>query len=220
MNQSHLPVDPAELSLAERHRLTIGSILPRPIAWTTSLSPRGVLNLAPFSYFMGVHSYTPALAISVGSRDGQPKDTWANVAASGEFVVNVVNEEVAERMNLTSAAYPADIDELEMAGLTAVPSLVVKPPRVGEAPISMECRLLHVLPIGEPPLQSGLIVGQIVMWHIRPDLLRDGKKIDGVALRAIGRMGGSTYTRTRDQFDMVIPDWRATLPRGPDARRG
>lgn len=211
----HRALDPADLTPAERHKLTIGTIVPRPIAWTTSMSPDGRANLAPFSYFMGCHSYVPALAISIGSRGGQPKDTRANIEATGELVVNMVTEDLAERMNLTAADFPPGIDELAVAGLTPLPSAVVRPPRIAESPIHIECRVMHTLHLGEPPRVSALFVARIVMWHIRADLVDAELKVDQAALGAIARMGGPMYSRTRDPFTMKIPDWRSVVPPGP-----
>lgn len=208
----HIAIDPSAISPEQCHKLTIGTIVPRPIAWTTSVDEAGRVNLAPFSYFMGCHSYVPALCVSIGSRGGRPKDTRANIEASGEFVVNMVTEALAEQMNVTAADFPPEVDELATAGLTPLPSTVVKPPRIAESPIHIECRVLHTLHLGEPPRVSALFVAQIVMWHIRPDLVDDDYRVDQAALHAIARMGGPMYSRTRDPFTMKIPDWRTVPP--------
>lgn len=208
----HIAINPAEIGPAACHKLTIGTIVPRPIAWTTSLDTEGRVNLAPFSYFMGCHSYVPALAVSIGSRADRPKDSRSNIEATGEFVVNLATEELAERMVLSAADFPPGVDELEAAGLTPLPSTFVGPPRVAESPIHIECRVLHTLHLGEPPRVSALFVGQIVMWHIREDLVDADYKVDQAALHAIGRMGGPMYVHTRDPFVMHIPDWRAVAP--------
>lgn len=207
----HVAVDPATIGPAERHKLTIGTIVPRPIAWVTSLDGAGRVNLAPFSYFMGCHSYLPALAISIGSREGRPKDSRANIEATGELVVNLVNEALAERMNATAADFPPEVSELDVVGLTALPSTHVRPPRIAESPVSIECRVLHTLHLGEPPRVSALFVAQILMWHIREDLLSADYKVDQAGLQAIARMGGPLYCRARDPFVMRIPDWRDVL---------
>jgi len=209
----HIAINPADLEPAQRHKLTIGTIVPRPIAWTTSVDGDGNVNLAPFSYFMGCHSYVPALAVSIGSRDGRAKDSRANIEASGELVVNLVTEDLAERMNITAADFPPGVNELEVAGLTALPSAIVKPPRVAESPVNIECRVLHTLHLGEPPRESALFVAQVVMWHIRDDLVDADYRVDQAALHAIARMGGPAYARTRDPFVMHIPDWREVLGR-------
>ncbi|MFN2251825.1 MAG: flavin reductase family protein [Anaerolineae bacterium] len=211
----HVSVDPADLSPVERHKMTIGTIVPRPIAWTTTVDSAGRVNLAPFSYFMACHSYVPALAISVGSRHGEPKDTRANIEATGELVVNTVTADLVERMNVTAAAFPPEVDELAFAGLTPLPSKIVAPPRVAESPVNIECRVLETLHLGDEPRVSSLFVAQVVMWHVREDLLLEGFKVDQAAIDAIGRMGGSMYVHARDLFTMSIPDWRELL--GPGA---
>lgn len=211
---THVALDPDALGPLERHKLTIGTIVPRPIAWTTTIAPDGRVNLAPFSYFMACHSYVPALAVSIGSREGRPKDSRANIEATGELVVNVVSEDLLERMNLTAAAFPPGVDELATAGLTPAPSVRVRPPRVAESPISMECRVMHSVPLGEPPLASVLFVARIVMWHVREDLLLEGFKVDQSGIGAVARMGGSFYVRARDPFALPIPDWRTVAPAG------
>lgn len=209
----HRALDPAELTPQERHKLTIGTIVPRPIAWTTSVGSDGRANLAPFSYFMGCHSYLPAVAVSIGSRgDGTPKDTRANIAAIGEFVVNVVTEDLVERMNVTAAAFPTGVSEIEVANLATLPSTHVAPPRIAASPIHLECRVLHALDLGEPPRVSTLFVAQVVMWHIDERLLQEGLKVDQAAIHAVARMGGPFYTRVRDPFALTIPDWRDLVP--------
>src|SRR4051794_41795388 len=127
--------DPATMPERDVYKLVIGSIVPRPIAWTSTRSLDGSLNLAPFSYFMAVSSTPPILAVSVGYRKGNPKDTLHNAQATGEFVVNVVSEEVVEAMNLTSGNYESSVDEFALAGLTAAPGVKVAVPHVAEAPI-------------------------------------------------------------------------------------
>lgn len=208
---AHKAFDPAKLEPAARHKLTIGTIVPRPIAWISSVNAAGAVNLAPFSYFMGCHSYLPAIAVSIGSRGGEPKDSRANIEAAGEFVVNVVTDELAERMNMTAADFPPDISELAVAGLTPVPSVYVKAPRVAESPIHLECKVLHTLHLGEAPRVSALFVAQVVMWHIREDLVDEGYRVDQAAIHPIARMGGPFYVHGRDPFRMDIPDWHALV---------
>lgn len=213
----HVAVNPADLSPAERHKMTIGTIVPRPIAWTTTVDAAGVANLAPFSYFMGCHSYLPALALSIGSRKdvpGLPKDSAANIRVTGEFVVNLVDEALAEAMNATAAAFPPGVSEAEAAGIALSPSTLIAPPRVSESPIAMECRLLHALSLGEAPRTSTLFVGQIVMWHVREDLLGEGYRIDQGAIHPIARMGGPNYVHARDPWTMDIPDWQDVVEQG------
>ncbi len=209
--------DPETMEPAERHKLSIGSIVPRPIAWTTSVDAEGRANLAPFSYFMGCHSYLPALAISVGSRADRPKDTRANIAASGEFVVNLVSRPLLEKMNVSAAAFPPDVDELALLELETLASEVVRPPRIAASPLQIECRVLHALDLGEAPRVSTLFVGQVLRWHVRSDLVSDFK-VDQAGLDAVARMGGPFYCRADEPFALQIPDWREHLPEHPEAR--
>src|ERR1041384_27160 len=184
----------------------IGAIVPRPIAFVSSLSPEGVRNLAPFSFFTGISANPPVICFStmVRSSDGSRKDTLKNVEATGEFVVNVVSEGFAEQMNITSAEFPAEVDEFAESGLTPVPSDLVRPPRVAESLINMECRLFQIVHVSPKPLGGSLILGEILRFHVRDDLF-DNYRIDPDKLRAIGRMGGPTFTRTTDRFDLIRP---------------
>jgi len=160
-------IDPAGLEWRQIYRLLVGSIVPRPIAWVSSISREGQANLAPFSYFMAITDEPPTIAFSCSPRAGQRKDTLRNVEATGQFVVNVVVDDIAEAMNKTAAEYPAEVNEFQVAGLTPVPSDIVRPPRVAESPVNMECRLNQVVPIGEGSRQHGLVIGEIVLMHLR-----------------------------------------------------
>ena len=154
------------------NRVLTGVVVPRPIAFVSSISAEGLINLAPYSFFNAVAYYPPTLVFS-SSRFAadKRKDTLSNIEATGEYVVNVVVDDIAEAMNRTAAEYPADVSEFDIAGLTPVPSTVVKPPRVAESPVNMECRLQQIVPIGQGHHQHGLVIGQIVLMHIpgRPD---------------------------------------------------
>ena len=200
-------LDARELSTRDAYRLMIGSVVPRPIAWVSSLSADGQLNLAPFSFFTAITSSPPTLCFSPIHRAGAHKDTLRNVAETREFVVNVVTEEVAVAMNATSEELPPEVDEFVVGGLTPVPSVRVRPPRVAESPIQMECRLDQLVEVGRGPGASTLVVGEILAWHVRDDLYdaeRARIRID--RLHAIGRLAGDWYTRTRDQFELIRPN--------------
>lgn len=198
-------VDPSVSPKSDVYRLMIRSILPRPIAWVATISEDGVRNLAPFSFFTGVSSDPPTLCFAPGRRSvgGGKKDTLANVEASGEFVVNVVTESLAERMNESATDFPPGVDEFERAGVTPVPGERVRAPRVAESPVQMECRLVQTVDVG-PDGAGGatLVIGEIVLFHVDDAVLTDGK-VDPALLQAVGRMGGMDYTRTRDRFTMV-----------------
>jgi flavin reductase (DIM6/NTAB) family NADH-FMN oxidoreductase RutF len=201
-----LVIDPSPGEFRNVYKLMIGAIVPRPIAFVSSLSPEGVRNLAPFSFFTGISANPPVICFStmVRSSDGSRKDTLKNVEATGEFVVNVVSEGFAEQMNITSAEFPAEVDEFAESGLTPVPSDLVRPPRVAESLINMECRLFQIVHVSPKPLGGSLILGEILRFHVRDDLF-DNYRIDPDKLRAIGRMGGPTFTRTTDRFDLIRP---------------
>ena len=200
-------VDPKGRPYQDIYKLLIGSIVPRPIALVSTISHDGIANLAPFSFFTAISSNPPLICFCPGPRasGGPRKDTLRNISMTREFVVNIVSEDIAEAMNLTSGEYPPEVDEFQLAGLTPAPSMAVKPPRVAESPVNMECSLRLAIEFSEEPGGGNLIIGDVVRIHVADDLV-DNFRIDPDKLRAIGRMGGPTgYTRTRDRFDMVRP---------------
>jgi flavin reductase (DIM6/NTAB) family NADH-FMN oxidoreductase RutF len=200
-----MEIDPETKSPPEIYHLLTSVITPRPIAWVSTLSPRGIPNLAPFSFFCGVGSHPPALAFSpVNRRDGSKKDTVRNIEAMGEFVVNTVPFRLAGAMNATSADLAYEESEFAHAGLTPVTSSAVLPPGVAEAPVRMECRLLQIVPVGEGPLAANLVIGRIVRFHVSESVL-SGDRIDAAKLDAIGRMGGDVYARTTAIFQLPRP---------------
>jgi len=202
-----LIVDPQSTRHIDIYKLLIGSIVPRPIALVSTLSHDGIPNLAPFSFFTGISSKPALICFCPGPRPagGPRKDTLENITRTREFVVNIVSEEIAEAMNLTAGEYPPEVDEFTIAGLTAAPSDVVKPPRVAESHVNMECRLYLSIEFSELPGGGNLVIGEVLRFHV-DDRIVENFKIDPDKLRAVGRMGGPTgYTRTRDRFDMIRP---------------
>jgi flavin reductase (DIM6/NTAB) family NADH-FMN oxidoreductase RutF len=173
-------------------------VVPRPIAWVTSLSPGGVVNLAPFSFFNAVGSDPLYLVISVGRHNnGELKDTAKNIQASGEFVVNMVTEELFDAMNISAAEFPPDQSELEAAGLQTAPSVQIKTPRIAQATVSLECILFNTQSLGE----NTMYIGQVVMFHVADHLMGPGLRVNNFA--PIGRLGSpSVYCRTTDRFDV------------------
>ncbi|MEH1939406.1 MAG: flavin reductase family protein [Nostoc sp.] len=198
-------IDPSQNDPRNTYQLLVGSVVPRPIAWVSTIASDGTPNVAPFSFFMGVTANPPTLAISTGLRRGVKKDTLFNVEQSGELVVNIVVEELGEQMNATSGDFPPDVDEFQVAGLTPAPSKLVRPPRVAESPINIECVLKQVVYVGNEGSQSGLIIAEAVLWHIRDDLLTPQNTIDVAKLHAIGRLSGNWYTRTQDLYEITRP---------------
>jgi flavin reductase (DIM6/NTAB) family NADH-FMN oxidoreductase RutF len=199
-------VDPAASQPREVYKLLVGAIVPRPIAFVSTLSADGVLNLAPFSFFTAISANPPVICFSpmIRSSDGQKKDTLRNIEATGEFVVNVVSEEFAAQMNLCSQEFPPEVDEFAASGLTPLASHAVKPPRVAESHIHMECRLVQVIHVSPKPLGGSIVLGEVLRFHV-DDAIVGNFAIDPDKLRPIGRMGGPTYTRTTDRFNMERP---------------
>ena len=187
------------------NRVLTGVIVPRPIALVSSVSTTGVVNLAPFSFFNAI-AYDPATIVLGISRSAgwKDKDTLANIEATGEFVVNVVVDDIAAAMNSTAAEYPADVDEFEISGLTAAPSEIVSAPRVAESPVNMECRLNQVVPIGDDAEAHALVIGDIALMHVRDEII-DGHRINHRRLKPVGRLAGNMYCNTHDVYELVRP---------------
>jgi flavin reductase (DIM6/NTAB) family NADH-FMN oxidoreductase RutF len=195
------------------HNLLIGLVAPRPIAWITTLDPEGQLNAAPFSAYNYVCTDPPVVAIGVANRPAPVivgKDTAQNIRNTREFVINVVNEELAEAMNVCAVDFPAGVNELEKAGLATEPSLLVKPPRIARAPASLECREITTMEIG----RSRIVLGQVVAMHVKDEFVDPaGPYIRAEEMHAIGRMNGKgAYVKTRDAFfhvpRMSYEEWR------------
>lgn len=215
-----MELDPATLSIAERYKLLIGCIVPRPIAFVSSVSPDGRLNLAPFSFFNGIGSDPMALLFCpVNKPDGSEKDTLRNVkpvseGGVGEFVVNVATEEYATRMAAAAEPLEYGASEFDFTGLHPAPSARVRPPRLAESPVAFECRTLSVVRLNAgAPGGGNVVIGEVVRVFVRDELITERLHIDPEKLRAIARMGGTTYCRTRDRFEM--PLGRASLDKVP-----
>jgi flavin reductase (DIM6/NTAB) family NADH-FMN oxidoreductase RutF len=203
-------VDPSSQPPLNIYRLLVGSVVPRPIAFVSTISPDGINNLAPFSFFNAVCADPPTVLFCPNNRK-PTKDTLANVRATGEFVINIVSEDIAEKMNVCSGDYPAGIDEFEVAGLTPTPSDLVKPPRVREAHVNMECKVTQIISIGDRAWSGNVVLGEVLRFHIDDAIVHDFK-IDPDKLRAVGRMGGNEYTKVRDRFELIRPVVSLTEP--------
>ncbi len=184
-------------------------VIPRPIAFVSSQSKDGVLNLAPFSFFNGVCYDPPTISVSIARFAGnKPKDSLVNIEETGEFVVNLVNQDIAQAMNKTAAEYPADVNEFEVAGLTPTASEIVAAPCVLESPVSLECKLIQVVPVNEgSSKECGLIIAEVVYCHINDDLF-DGRYVDMKGLDVVGRLGGHEYCKVNDLFEMRLPIYK------------
>jgi flavin reductase (DIM6/NTAB) family NADH-FMN oxidoreductase RutF len=193
------------------YKLLVATIGPRPIAWVTTQDVDGTVNAAPFSFFNAMSGNPPVVAIGIGGRGpGDVKDTGGNIRRTGEFVVNLVNHRLAEQMNITAIDFPKEVNELVEAGLTTAASHRVKPPRIAEAPVSMECERLVIVDVG---IDRAVILGKVVAFHVQDDCVLDKDRcyIDTPKLDLIGRMHGrGWYARTTDRFDLPridVADW-------------
>lgn len=201
-------IDFAGLSAREAYHLLTRVVIPRPIAFVSTISQDGRANLAPFSYFTLGGLQPPSLVFCpVNDRNGQEKDTLRNIRATSEFVVHGVSAGLTERMNLTSAAFDYGVNEFEMAALADVPSSRVRPPRVADAPLALECRLLQVVTVGPGPLAANFVIGEVLCLHVDEDSLDDASLPDPLKLDLVARLGGDAYLRTtRDAlFDLARP---------------
>ncbi|WP_448683008.1 flavin reductase family protein [Pseudomonas nicosulfuronedens] len=196
-----LSFDFQQLSAREKYKILIGSVVPRPIALVTTVDSEGRANAAPFSFFNALSADPPILALGVENySDLSPKDTTLNIRHNQEFTVNIVSDALVEAMNVCAVPFEPGFDELVAAGLTAIPGTRVGCPRIGEAPVALECRRMMALSIGQ---SREIILGEVLMAHVRDDLIDPATLyIDQLGLDAIGRMGGQGYSRTREYFDL------------------
>jgi flavin reductase (DIM6/NTAB) family NADH-FMN oxidoreductase RutF len=198
-------IDPKTLNRRDMHEMLMAMIMPRPIAWVSTVNENGVFNLAPFSQFTSVSLRPPIVCLAIGwNRDGRKKDTLENIEVSKDFVINVVDESLAQAMNQTSAEYPAGADEFREVGLTAVKSDIVKAPILGESPLSMECKVTQIMQFGQRPDGGYLVLGEVVRFHVRDELYINGE-IDVSRLKHVGRLGEQLYCRIGDAFRMERP---------------
>lgn len=195
--------DPNELEHSAVYKLLTGSVIPRPIGWISTVDQNGVNNLAPFSYFNAVGEDPPHVMFSTVRGNDTNKDTLNNVLSNGQFVVNMVTEELAEKMNLTSQSVASDVDEFELANLTPIASVKVKPMQVKESPITFECELVHHYFL-ENHKNGGacIIIGRIVMMHFADDVLLDNFKINLETYKPIARLAGSNYAKLGELFSI------------------
>ena len=200
-------LDFSQLVPRDAYAWMTATLLPRPIAWVSTLSADGRTNLAPFSFFTGVTSNPPTLMfVPVNDRHGQPKDTLRNIRETGEFVVNTVPEALTATMNATAALLPHGESEFDRFGITPAASDRVKPPRVAAAPIAFECTLHQIVTVGEGALAGNIVIGRILLAQISDAVLGADGKVDNAKLGLVGRMGGEAYCRTLDTFEIKRPD--------------
>lgn len=200
-------IDVGELRASSFYQQMVRVIVPRPIAWVSTRSADGRDNIAPFSYFTGVGSRPPTLLFCPANRrDGSPKDTTANIEQTGEFVVNVVTRNLAEQMNLTSADVVPEESEFELAGISTLGGERVSVARVAASPVQIECRLRELIRVGDGPGGANIVLGDVLLLHIDPAVTTEDGLVDPKLLDAVGRMGGVSYVRTQDRFELPRPE--------------
>ena len=189
-------VEPKDLPVREVHQLLLGGVAPRPIALVSTISAEGVVNLSPFSFFnaFGANPPTVAFSPSTRGRDGTKKDTYFNLMATKECVIQSVTHAMVQQISLASAEYASEVNEFEKSGLTPVASDIVKPPRVQESPFQMECRMVQMVPLGDGPASGNLAICEVVKFHVAEDLI-DGGIIPPDRIDLVGRNSGNWYTR-------------------------
>ncbi len=201
-----MQLEPTADNVVETYHLLTGVVTPRPIAWVTTLSPAGVVNLAPFSFFNVFGANPPVVVFSPTlTRNGTKKDTLRNIEATGEFVIHSAVASLAEKVNLTSKEVPPDESEVTLAGLHTTPSVKVKPPRVTEAPTAFECKLMQIVPVGTGPIAGNLVIGEVVMMHIADEVLDPAGRVDPRKLKTVARLGADFWCHTSDLFEQTRP---------------
>lgn len=203
MEYPTVTIDPNDLESRDSYRLLISLVVPRPIAWVSTVGSDGTLNLAPYSFFNGVSGSPPTVMFSVGRRQGQAKDTLRNVQETGECVVNLADRALAEKMVYTAGEWDYAVDEFEKAGLTTAPSEVVKPPRVAEAPVAMEAKVSQIVPVAGSA--NTMVLAQVVRFHLREGLLLPNGTVDPLELDPIARMGRANYTTLGEILTIMRP---------------
>ncbi len=199
-------LDATATSVLDVYRMLVDVVTPRPIAWVTSVDLEGRVNLAPFSFYNAFGANPPVVVFSPNlRRDGTKKDTLRNVEARGEFVLNAAVESLAEQVNASSRELPYGESEVALTGLSLTPSIRVRPPRIAESPVQMECRVLQIVPIGNGPIAANLVIGEILVMHVDDALLDASGRVDPRKLKTIARLGGDYYCRTSDLFPMKRP---------------
>ena len=199
-------IDVSNTDVVAVYQMLVGLVTPRPIAWVTTISERGVVNLAPFSFFNAFGANPPVVVFSPTlKRDGGKKDTLINIEANGQFVINAATEKHADLINMSSRMLLPDESEVELVGLSTLKSDLVTPPRLAEVPFALECKLIQIVPVGHGAISANLIIGEIVTMHIDDEVLDPNGLPDPRKLRAIARLGGEFWCRTQDLFQLERP---------------
>ena len=201
-----MQIDISKTDVVAVYQMLVGLVTPRPIAWVTTLSKSGVVNLAPFSFFNTFGANPPVVVFSPTlKRDGGKKDTLINIEANGEFVINASTEQHADLINMSSKMLLPDESEVDMTGLLILPSNKVKPPRLADVPFALECKVMQIIPVGTGAISANLVIGEIVMMHIDDAVLDPKGQPDPRKIKAIARLGGEFWCRTQDLFQLERP---------------
>jgi flavin reductase (DIM6/NTAB) family NADH-FMN oxidoreductase RutF len=199
-------IDVSRTPVIDVYHMLVGLVAPRPIAWVTTISESGVVNLAPFSFFNAFGANPPVVVFSPTlKRDGGKKDTLLNIEANGEFVINASTEKHADLINLSSKPLSYDESEVALTGQATTPSTLVRPPRLADVPFALECKLMQIIPVGSGPISANLVIGQIVTMHVNDDILDSHGIPDPRKINAIARLGGEYWCRTQDLFQLERP---------------
>ena len=200
-------IDPQEIPMARMHALLLGSVIPRPIAFASTMDKGGIVNLSPFSYFNCFGANPPMMIFSPArrGRDNTTKHTYENILEVPEVVIHIVSYSMIHQMSLASTEYPKGVNEFVKAGLTEIPSLKVKPPRVKEAQVAFECKVTQVIPTGEKGGAGNLVICQVIMMHVNENVLDDSGRIDPYKLDAVARLGGDWYCRVHGNTIFKLP---------------
>lgn len=201
-----MQIEIGKASVLDVYQFVTGLVTPRPIAWVTTRSAQGGINLAPFSFYNAFGANPPVVVFSPTlRRDGTKKDTLRNIERDGEFVINASVERYLEAINLSSRELPPEESELELVGLSAESSMLVAPPRVAGTPFAFECRLRQLLPIGDGPISANLVIGDVVSIYVDESILDDKRRPDPRKVQAVARLGGEYWCRTSDLFQLPRP---------------
>ncbi len=213
-----LTIDPKDVSVPKMHGYLLGAVSPRPIAFASTIDKQGNINLSPFSFFNCFGANPPILIFSPArrGRDNTTKHTYENVLEVDEVVINMVNYSMVEQMSLASTEYPKGVNEFEKSGFTAVSSEKIKPPRVAEAPVAFECKVIEVKPLGGKAGSGNLVICEVLLMHINDQILDTEQRIDPFKLDAVARLGGNWYSRVQGDAIFEIPKPLTTLGIGVD----
>ncbi len=201
-----MEIDVSKTPVIEAYQMLVGLVTPRPIAWVTTVSKNGIVNLAPFSFYNAFGANPPVVVFSPTlRRNGTKKDTLLNIEENRQFVINASTAQHASQINLSSKEISPDESEIELVEMHSHPSVLVAPPRLRESPFALECELIEIIPVGDGPISANLVVGRIVHMHVSDEILDANQRPDPRKLQAIARLGGEYWCHTTDLFQMPRP---------------